>query len=106
MNNNHNNEQINAFQETSASMITLASAMAVAKKESEEQINKLTSKIDHLATLVEKLLSKKIAQEKENNPDKRISNCDKCDKRHGKGMCREEETNAANSPHYWKPTKK
>ena len=56
MENNHNNKQINAFQETSASMITLAAAMAVAKKESEEQIDKLTAKIDHLATLVEKLL--------------------------------------------------
>ena len=56
MENNHKNEHLNDFQETSTSMITLAAAMAVPKKESEEQINKLTSKIDHLATLVEKLL--------------------------------------------------
>ena len=106
MENNHSNDHLNAFQATSASMITLAAGMVVAKKESEEQIKKLTSKIDHLATLVEKLLSKKSESTNENNPDKRISNCDKCNKRHGKVLCWEDEKNAADRPHYWKPAKK
>ena len=106
MEKNHNNEHLNAFQETSASMITLAAAMAVAKKESKKQINKIKSKIDHPATLVEKLLSKKSEQRNENNPEKRPSNCDKCKKRHPKGLCWEDKENAADRPRYWKSAKK
>ena len=102
MENEHNDDHLNAFQATSASMITLAAGMAVAKKESEEQIKKLTSKIDHLATLVEKLLSKKSEQRNENKPSK----CDKFKKRHPKGLCWEDEENAADRPRYWKSAKK
>lgn len=94
-----NDDHLNAFQATTASMITLAAGMAVAKKESEEQIKKLTSKIDHLAALVEKLVSKQRNEIK-------IANCDKCKKRHPKGMCWEDEENAADRPRYWKSAKK
>ena len=106
MEQNHNKDHLNAFQATSASMISLAAGMAVAKKESEEQIKKLTSKIDHLATLVEKLLSKKSESTNENNPNKRPSNCEKCKRRHPVGMCWEDEENAAERPRGWKSTKK
>ena len=106
MENKQSSDHLNAFQSTSASMISLAAGMAVAKKESEEQIKKLTSKIDHLATLVEKLLSKK-SENTNNNPNsRRPSICEECKRRHPTGMCWEDEENAAARPHGWKSTKK
>ena len=59
MESNHNSEQINAFQETSQSMVEMCAALAVAKAEQGEQIAKLMKKIDLLTKLVEKLLSQK-----------------------------------------------
>ena len=105
MENNHSSDHLNAFQSTSASMISLAAGMAVAKKESEEQMKGLTSKIDRLATLVEKLLAK-TSDTNDTGIDRRPPICDDCKKRHHKGMCWEDEKNAANRPVYWKSTKK
>ena len=53
MESNHNSEQINAFQETSQSMVEMYAALAVAKAEQGEQIAKLKTKIDLLTKFVE-----------------------------------------------------
>ena len=53
MESNHNSEHINAFQETSQSMVDMCAALAVAKAEQGDQIAKLTTKIDLLTKLVE-----------------------------------------------------
>ena len=103
MENKHSSDHLNAFQSTSASMIRLAAGMAVAKKESEEQMKALTSKIDRLATLVEKLLSK---TPNTNNGDRKPPQCDICKRLHGKGLCWEDEKNAASRPVHWKSVKK
>ena len=51
---NHNSEQINAFLETSQSMVEMCAALAVSKAEQGDQIAKLTKKKDLLTKLVEK----------------------------------------------------
>ena len=97
MESNHNSEQINAFQETSQSMVEMCAALVVAKAEEGEQIAKLTTKIDLLTKLVGKLLSQKPTPAT-TMTNKKYMDCDKCDKRHEKGMCWEDEKNAVNRP--------
>ena len=101
---NHNSERINVFQETSQSMVEMCAALAVAKAEQGDQIAKVTSKIDLLTKLVEKLLSQKPTPAT-TTTNKKYMNCDKCDKRHEKGMCWEDEKDAANWPRNWKLVK-
>ena len=55
----HNSELINAFKETSQSMVEMCAALAVAKTEQGEQIAKITTKLDLLTKLVEMFLSQK-----------------------------------------------
>ena len=104
MESNHNSEQINTFQETSQSMVELCAALEVAKAEQEEHIAKHTTKIDLVTNLVEKLLSHKPTPAT-TTTNKKYIDCDKCDKRHKKGMCWEDEKNAANRPRNWKSVK-
>ena len=104
MESNHNSEQINACQETSQSMVELCATLAVAKAEQGVQIAKLTKKIDLLTKLVEKLLSQQPALAT-TTTTKKYMDCDKCDKRHKKGMCWEDEKNAANWTMNWKSVK-
>ena len=82
----------------------MCAALAVAKAEQGEQIAKLTIKIDLLTKLVEELLSQKPTPATTTTTKKNMD-CDKCDKRHKKGMCWEDEKNAANRPMNWKSVK-
>ena len=104
MESNHNSEHINAFQEKSQSMVEMCAALAVVKADQGDQIDKLTTKIDLLTKLVEIFLSHKPTPAT-TTTNKEYMDCDKCDKRHEKGMCWEDEKNAANRPRNWKSVK-
>ena len=64
-------------------MVEMCAALAVLKAEQEEQIAKLTTKIDLLTKLVGKLLSQKRTPAT-TTTTKKYMDCDKCDKRHEK----------------------
>ena len=82
----HNSEHINAFQETSQSMVDRCAALAVAKAEQGHQTAKLTTKIDQLTKLVEKLFSSKPTPAT-TTTTKKYMDYKKCDKHHEKRMC-------------------
>ena len=82
----------------------MCAALAVAKAEQGEQISKLATKIDLLTKLVEKLFSQKPTPAT-TTTNKKYMDCDKCDKRHKKGMCWEDKKNAANWTMNWKSVK-
>ena len=82
----------------------MCAELAVAKAEQGEQISKLATKIDLLTKLVEKLFSQKPTPATTTRT-KKYMDCDKCDKRHEKGMCWEDKKNAANRPRNWRSLK-
>ena len=85
-------------------MMEMCAELSVAKAEQGEQIAKLTTKIDLLTKLVGKLLSQKPTPAT-TTTTKKYMDCEKCDKRHKKGMYWEDKKNAANRPRNWKSVK-
>ena len=95
-------EQINAMANTKKSMVELCAPLAVAKVEQGAQIAELNTKIDLLTKMVEKLA---IPKPMKTTTTRRIGNYPKCEKRHEKGMCWEDEKNVANRTPNWKLVK-
>ena len=84
MERNHDLEQINVMANTTKSMVELCAQLAVAKAEHGAQISELSTKIDLLTKMVEKLA---IPKPTKTTTTRRIGNCLKYKKRHKKGMC-------------------
>ena len=98
----HDLEQINAMANTTSSMVELCAQLVLAKEEQGAHIAELNTKIDMPTKMVEKLA---IPTPMKTTTTRRIKNCPKCEKRHKKGMCWEDEKNAANRPPNWKAVK-
>ena len=79
----------------------MSPALPEANADQGDQIAKLTKKKDQLNKLLEKVLAQKPTPAT-TTTYKKYMDCYKCDKRHEKGMCWEDEKNAANCPRNWK----
>ena len=95
-------KQMNQMANTTVKMVNICKQLEAAKVEQGAQISKLNTKLDALTKMVEKLRK---LNKMTSTTEKTQGKCKTCNKHHKKGLCWEEEKNAALRPPNWKLVK-